>query len=126
MTYTTRGFISERDREWSTVRDDDGISELWLSRAPSATSMAFQIFTAPILSQPVSIQNCKSSVTQIRSFFPLKLAAYKLIPFLPFLAVCFEMEWKRIPRLNLHIYNAGKLELRISIYDAHVNEELVK
>lgn len=40
-----RGFISGREREWSMVREDDGISRLCVS----ATSVAFQIFsTAPI------------------------------------------------------------------------------
>ena len=50
VTNMMRGFMWGREREWSTVREEDWISELrlGLSRASSATSMAFQIFTAPI------------------------------------------------------------------------------
>ena len=50
VTNMMRGFIWGREREWSTVREEDWISELrfGFSRASSATSMAFQMFTAPI------------------------------------------------------------------------------
>lgn len=61
-TDTMRGFSSGREREWSMVREDDGMSELCVP----ATSVAFQIFSAVAIDEEES-QNLNS--TTVKDFY---------------------------------------------------------